>query len=144
MHLQIRIICMTPADRLSTLRPLNFAPCFLLPADAPLIHGKSSPAILRFLPPPLSLLRSGTIKRHEALHSPEIGKAFPRSGERLFIQKYCERTPLAALPDSFSPVIITGKRKAAKDWRLCSVTERMCIWHGIHTHQAPHCGGIAR
>lgn len=77
MHLQIRIICMTPADRLSTLRPLNFAPCFLLPADAPLIHGKSSPAILRFLPPPLSLLRSRTIKRHEALNSPGIGKAFP-------------------------------------------------------------------
>ena len=93
MHLQIRIICMTPADRLSTLRPLNFAPCFLLPADAPLIHGKSSPAILRFLPPPLFLLRSETVKRHEALHSPEIGKAFPLSGERLFIQKYVKEPP---------------------------------------------------
>ena len=93
MHLQIRIICMTPADRLSTLRPLNFAPCFLLPADAPLIHGKSSPAILRFLPPPLSLFRSETVKRHEALHSPGIGKAFPRSGERLFIQKYVKEPP---------------------------------------------------
>ena len=122
---------MTPADRLSNVRPLNPAPCFLPPADAPLIHGKSSPAHSPVPAAPLSLLRSGTIKRHEALHSPGIGKAFPLSGERLFIQKYVKGTPLAALPDSFDPVIITGKCKAANDWRLCSVTERMCIWHGI-------------
>lgn len=51
---------------------------------------------------------------------------------------------MAALPDSFDPVIITESRKAAKDWRLCSVTERMCIWHGIHTHQAPRRGNAIK
>jgi hypothetical protein len=40
-----------------------------------------------------------------------LGKPSPGLEKGFFIQQICERTPLAALPDSFDPVIITESAK---------------------------------